>query len=99
MGVKSIRDPQLTQDFAAPRLPVDPAEMHTYAVTWDEHQAVFSVDEVEVRRCDRPPTYDLQLMLAVFDFPSWSTGADDELEPELVVDWVRTEQATSLDRR
>lgn len=95
MGLKSIRDPQLTQDFAAPRLPVDPAEMHTYAVTWGEDQAVFSVDEIEVRRCARPPTYDLQLMLAVFDFPSWSTGADDELEPELVVDWVRTGRETS----
>jgi hypothetical protein len=29
-------------------------------------------------------------MVAVFDFPGWSTGADDALEPELVVDWVRT---------
>lgn len=90
MGLKSIRDPQLTQDFAAPRLAVDPAEMHTYAVTWDEAVAVFSVDGDEVRRCHRPPTYELQLMLAVFDFPEWSTGLDDDLEPELVVDWVRT---------
>ena len=28
-------------------------------------------------------------MLAVFDFPARSVGGDDELVPELVVDWVR----------
>jgi hypothetical protein len=28
-------------------------------------------------------------MLAVFDFPDHSVGGDDELVPELVVDWVR----------
>jgi len=90
MGLKTIRDPRVPQDFEAPRLPIDPAEMHTYSVTWDRSEAVFSVDDTEVRRCPRPPTYDMQLMLAVFDFPDRSTGADDELEPELVVDWVRT---------
>lgn len=90
MGLKAIRDPRMRQDFAAPRLPVDPAEMHTYAVTWNEHEAVFSVDGEEVRRCADPPPYELQLMLAAFDFPDWSTGADDELEPELVVDWIWT---------
>jgi hypothetical protein len=27
-------------------------------------------------------------MLAVFDFPQWSVGADDDLVPRLVVDRV-----------
>ena len=39
----------------------------------------------EVRRCPRPPTYPMQLMLAVFDFPKWSVGDDDHLVPELTV--------------
>jgi hypothetical protein len=30
----------------------------------------------------------MQLMLAVFDFPDWSTGDDDLLVPQLVVDRV-----------
>jgi hypothetical protein len=58
-------------------------------VDWDAEQAVFAVDDHEVRRCPQPPTYSLQLMLAVFDFPEWSVGDDDHLVPELVVDWVR----------
>ncbi|WP_243395357.1 glycoside hydrolase family 16 protein [Nocardioides currus] len=90
IGLKTIRDPDLVQDFDAPRLPIDPADMHTYTASWDEHEAVFSVDGEVVRRCAGPPTYDLQLMVAVFDFPDWSTGADDDLVPELVVDWIRT---------
>lgn len=88
VGIKAFRDPALTQDFAAPRLAIDVAQPHAYAVDWDEEAAVFSVDDVEVRRCARPPTYPMQLMVAVFDFPQWSTGDDDHLVPRLVVDHV-----------
>lgn len=88
VGIKAFRDPALTQDFDAPRLPIDPADFHTYAVDWDESEAVFSVDGEDVRRCPRPPTYPLQLMVAIYDFPGWSAGGDDHLVPELVVDHI-----------
>lgn len=90
MGLHSFRDPHVPEDFAAPRQPIDPAAMHTYSVTWDRAEAVFSIDGRHVRRCPGPPTYDMQLMVAVFDFPAWSDGTDDHLEPALTVDWVRT---------
>lgn len=89
VGIKAFRDPALSQDFAAPRLPIDVADFHTYAVDWDADAAVFRVDGQEVRRCPRPPTYPMQVMAAVFDFPEWSTGADDDLVPALSVDWIR----------
>jgi hypothetical protein len=88
VGVKAFRDPALTQDFDAPRLPLDVAEPHTYAVDWDVELAAFSVDGEVVRRCPRPPTYPLQLMVAVFDFPEWSTGDDDHLVPSMTVEHV-----------
>jgi hypothetical protein len=88
VGVKAFRDPALTQDFAAPRVRIDVAEPHVYAVEWDAAEAIFSVDGLVLRRCARPPTYPLQLMLAVFDFPDWSVGGDDHLVPRLVVDRV-----------
>jgi hypothetical protein len=31
----------------------------------------------------------MQMMLAVFDFPEQSTGADDDHVPSLVVDYLR----------
>lgn len=89
MGIKAFRDPALRQDFDAPRLPIDVADFHTYAVDWDAAEAVFSVDREEVRRCPSPPMYPLQVMIGVFDFPEWSNGHDQHLVPELVVDWVR----------
>jgi len=46
VGIKAFRDPDLTQDFESPRLPVDPADFHVYAVDWDAEAAVFSVDGV-----------------------------------------------------
>lgn len=88
VGVKAFRDPALTQDFAAPRVEVDVRAPHTYAVEWDTDVAVFTVDGAEVRRCARPPAYPLQVMVAVFDFPEWSTGDDDHLVPRLVVERI-----------
>ena len=88
VGIKAFRDPALTQDFAAPRVEIDVTDLHTYAVEWDSDEAVFTVDDRELRRCPRPPSYPLQLMLAVFDFPEWSVGGDDHLVPELVVDSI-----------
>lgn len=88
VGVKAFRDPALVQDFAAPRVAIDVREWHDYVCEWDEEAAVFTVDGVEVRRCPHPPTYPLQLMLALFDFPGWSTGDDEHLVPTLEVDRV-----------
>lgn len=88
MGIKAFRDPELTSDFGAPRLPIDPVDFHTYGVDWDGEEAAFSVDGEQVRRCSRPPTYPMQVMIAVYDFPAWSVGGDDHLTPKLVLDHV-----------
>ena len=86
MGLHPFRDPRITDDFAAVPLPIDVAEPHDYAVRWTPEEAVFSVDGAEIRRCPTPPDYPMQMMVAVFDFPDRSDGADDHLVPELVVD-------------
>jgi hypothetical protein len=88
-GIKNFRDPALVQDFAAPRLPIDISEWHEYAVRWDEDAADFSVDGSLLRTCRNPPTYPLQVMVAVFDFPDWARGDDGHLVPALEVDWIR----------
>jgi hypothetical protein len=88
MGLKRFRDPDLVHDFAAPRLPIDVAAWHEYAVRWDADEAVFTVDGEHVRTCARPPTYPLQVMVAVFDFPDWSRGDDDHLVPIYELDRI-----------
>ncbi|WP_456825850.1 glycoside hydrolase family 16 protein [Cellulomonas sp. P5_E12] len=89
VGLHPFRDPAVVEDWAAVRLPIDVADFHTYAVDWDREQADFLVDGAVVRSCARPPTYPMQLMLAVFDFPERSVGDDGDAVPELVVDSVR----------
>jgi glycosyl hydrolase family 16 len=88
VGVKKLRDPRLVHDFVAPRLEIDVSEFHTYAVAWSDRTADFFVDETHVHSCVAPPTYAMQAMLAVFDFPAWSTGDDDRFEPFFDIDWV-----------
>ena len=88
-GLHPCRCTAVGEDVEAPRLPIDLAEWHTYAVRWDRDRADFHVDGTLVRSCPRPPRYPLQLMLATFDFPDRSVGGDEGLVPELVVDWVR----------
>jgi Glycosyl hydrolases family 16 len=86
VGLKEFRDPSVTRDFAAPRLPIDVAEFHDYAVDWTADRAEFFVDGEPIRTCPRPPSYPMQMMVAVFDFPDRSTGADAELVPQFIID-------------
>jgi beta-glucanase (GH16 family) len=89
MGLHPFRDPEVAEDFDAVRLPIDVAEFHTYAVDWTRDKADFLVDGRLVRSCPRPPSYRMQMMLAVFDFPEKSTGDDADAVPSLVVDHLR----------
>jgi hypothetical protein len=89
IGLHAFRDPAVVEDFEAVQLPIDVREFHLYAVDWSAEQADFLVDGELVRSCLRPPAYPMQMMLAVFDFPEWSTGDDADAVPELVVDYLR----------
>jgi hypothetical protein len=89
MGLKTIRDPAVPQDFEAVRLPIDLEDFHTYAVQWVSGEATFFVDGTPIRSCQGAPSYPLQLMLAVFDFPDDSVGDDDHLVPTFTIDHIR----------
>ena len=89
MGLHSFRDPAVSENFDAVRLPIDLAEFHNYAVDWSTDKVDFLVDGTLVRSCPRPPSYPMQMMLAVFDFPEESSSDDAGAVPALIVDYVR----------
>jgi hypothetical protein len=89
MGLHPFRDPTIAEDFEAVRLPIDVADFHTYAVDWRPERVDFLVDGELIRSCSGPPSYPMQMMIAVFDFPDRSTGADSAAVPELIVDYLR----------
>jgi hypothetical protein len=87
-GLHAFRDPRVPEDFATTQVEMDVTQSHTYAVEWSAESVTFDVDGVETRTCARPPTYPMQLMLAVFDFPDRATEAEREHVPRLLVDRV-----------
>jgi hypothetical protein len=89
MGIHPFRDPALTDDFEAPRLPIDVSEHHVYAADWRPGRVDFLVDGEHVRTVDQAPAYPLQMMVAVFDFPAKADSAPADHVPELAVDYVR----------
>jgi hypothetical protein len=70
----------------AVRLPIDIATFHTYAADWRPERVGVLIDGELIHSCSRPPTYPMQMVVAVFDFPDRSTGADSHAVPELIVD-------------
>ncbi|BCJ53333.1 hypothetical protein Asp14428_48080 [Actinoplanes sp. NBRC 14428] len=88
MGLHRFRDPALTEDWSAPRLEIDVADFHTYAVDWAPDSLTFAVDGKVIKRVGQAPGYPVQLMLAVFDFPDRADSAEVPV-PELIVSHVR----------
>jgi hypothetical protein len=86
-GLHAFRDPRVREDFAAPRVNIDVARFHTYAVAWTHAAVRFTVDGNLVRSCAHPPIYPMQSMIAVFDFPG-QRGDDEAHVPQLAVDRV-----------
>jgi hypothetical protein len=91
MGIKGFGDPRLREEFEAPRLDLDVAGFHDYAVDWTPGALAFSVDGVVVRTLAQAPDYPVQLMIGVFDFPDRAAGRAPGFVPELVVSAVRGE--------
>ena len=65
MGLHPFRDPAVTDDFAAPRLPIDVAAFHDYAVRW-------TPDAVAVSRSQSSPE-----RTAVSEAPPSVTGSEE----------------------
>jgi hypothetical protein len=94
MGVHPFRDPALTDEFDAPRVPIDVAEPHDYAADWRPGRVDFLIDGEHIKTVGQAPDYPMQMMIAVFDFPAKADSAPQpDHVPELAVDRVRGRQA------
>jgi Glycosyl hydrolases family 16 len=88
VGIKKVHDPRLTHDFVCPRLELEASEYHVYAVEWDDLEAEFLVDGQVIHSSRNPPTYPMQAMVAIFDFPDWGSDGDDHVVPSFAIDWI-----------
>src|SRR5918997_847362 len=75
MGVHPFGDPEIEDDFAAETLPIDAREFHVYAADWTPDGVSFFVDGEHVKTTSQSPTYPMQLMLSLYEFPP---GPEDD---------------------
>ena len=87
MGVHPFGDPAITDEFAAEPVAIDARELHVYAAEWTPEQVAFSIDGRHAKTVRQSPSYPLQLMLGVYEFPG--EQAARPYPKEFVVDYVR----------
>jgi Glycosyl hydrolases family 16 len=78
MGIKAFADPLLVEEFSADQYPIDATEFHTYAASWGHEGVEFLLDGDVVKRTAQSPSYPMQLMLAIYEFP-------DRIDPSRAV--------------
>ena len=90
MGVHPFRDPAITDEFEAVRVPIDVAQFHVYAVDWQPGRVDFLIDGEQRKSVLQAPDYPMQMMVALFDFPD-KAGSPEEPAPvpEFALDYVR----------
>jgi Glycosyl hydrolases family 16 len=87
-GLHAFRDPDVAEDFTTTRVDIDVTEFHSYGVEWTADAVTFDVDGVKTHTCTGAPTYPMQAIIAVYDFPDKSNGSDGDHVPRLLVDHV-----------
>jgi beta-glucanase (GH16 family) len=89
MGVHPFGDPSLVDDWDAVRLPIDAREFHVYRADWTRERVEFFVDDELVKTVPQSPSYPLQLMLSLYEFPPAGDDATGDYPKAFVVDYVR----------
>jgi hypothetical protein len=93
MGVHPFDDPRITDEFAAETVPIDAREFHVYAAEWTPEGVSFYVDGEHVKTVGQSPSYPMQLMLNIYEFPRGENAGDGSAAvphpKEFVVDYVR----------
>ena len=89
VGVHPFGDPALEDDFAQVRVPSDAREPHEYAAEWTADGVSFLVDGTPVKTVAQSPSYPMQLMLSIYEFPPDGSPRRGRYPKEFVVDAVR----------
>ncbi len=90
VGLHPFGDPRIFDDFSRKTIPIDAREFHVYAADWTPDRVAFFVDDVAVKTVGQSPTYPMQLMLGIYEFPPVEGDEQRGLYPkEFVIDYVR----------
>jgi Glycosyl hydrolases family 16 len=89
VGVHPFGDPSIVDDFSKVRVAIDPRELHVYAAEWTPGEVAFFVDGESIKTVDQSPSYPMQLMLDIYEFPAEGGEPRETYPKAFVVDHVR----------
>lgn len=84
-GIKGHHDPRLSTDLSDVALPIDATEPHTYAAEWNENGVRLTVDGTTIMTSAQVLSYELQLMISLFEFPDAAPRDPDRYPKSAVV--------------
>jgi hypothetical protein len=91
MGVHPFGDPAIRDEFSVEAIAMDPREFHLYSAEWTPEHVAFFVDHRLVKTVQQSPSYPMQFMLGIYEFPNHgpATQLTHPYPKQFVVDWFR----------
>lgn len=91
MGLRPFGDPTIRDEFAAEEIAIDAREFHIYAAEWTPDYVAFFVDHQLIKTVEQSPSYPMQFMLAIYEFPDDGQPAEraHPYPKEFAVDYFR----------
>jgi beta-glucanase (GH16 family) len=89
--VHPFGDPRIVDEFSAETVGMDAREFHVYTAEWTPEHVAFLVDARLIKTVEQSPSYPMQLMLSIYEFPE-DQGAEPTTSvypKEFAVDYVR----------
>jgi len=90
MGVHPFGDPRIVDEFSREVVPIDVREYHVYAAEWTPERVSFFVDDEHIKTVGQSPSYPMQLMLGIYEFPGdGGERSGMDYPKQFTVDYVR----------
>jgi hypothetical protein len=89
MGIHPWGDPAIQEEFSVEWLPIDVSEFHLYSVEWTAQQVRFFLDEKLVKVVQQSPSYPMQFLLNIYQFPPDAASLLPTSPNEFAIDFFR----------
>ncbi len=91
-GIHPWGDATLTDELHRHDLPMDATRFHIYAAEWTPTHIDFYVDNIKLRTVDQSPTYPMQFMLTIYEFPDQEITQQLDYPKRFTIDYFRAYQ-------
>lgn len=96
-GIRAFADSEMKYEFFEEAFDFDASNFHIYAADWTPRGIDFFIDNKHIRSIDQSPTYEMQLMLNIYEVPTaLASGRSEIAYPKTFeIDYVRAYQPSA----